>query len=275
MSFGDGDYELCAAQVLDTIFTEDSSLIEDVIDYFDIDLWYQQKDPERYHRIFAASVTASADFWDEGFLRLFVSHLSSNKERMSAMKAELSHWGISAFIAHQDIEPSKEWMSEIEVGLETMEALAAVVEPGFKESDWCSQEVGYALGRKVDIIPLRAGLDPFGFFGKFQGIQIKGRYPKEVAEEIVKLLLRKPKHRDKLFQSMAKAFANLQSVQKIAFFETLDSWSVGTDPQLKSLLETSSLSQHERNKLKNLIARVEAFKPQLPEPATFEDDIPF
>ena len=82
-----------------------------------------------------------------------------------------------AFIAHEDIEASKEWRDEVEAGLETMEVLVAVVEPGFKESDWCAQEVGYALGRKIDIIPLRAGLDPFGFFGKYQGIQIKGKYP--------------------------------------------------------------------------------------------------
>ena len=52
LSFGDDDYPYCVAEVLDTIFSEGSSLIPEVIDYFDIDLWYQQKDPEKHKKIF-------------------------------------------------------------------------------------------------------------------------------------------------------------------------------------------------------------------------------
>lgn len=277
ISFGDDDYEYCVAEVLATIFGEDTRLISDVIDHFDIDLWYQQKDPDKYRRIFLTSVVSSADFWTDGYLKLFVTHLSSNKERMSAMKVSLANWGISAFIAHEDIEPSREWMNEVEAGLETMEVMVAVVEPGFRESDWCAQEVGFALGRKVDMIPLRAGLDPFGFFGKFQAIQIKGKYPENVSNEITQLLLKKPKHRSRLLQSMSKAFATLQSAQKTKMIALLESWSIATDDQIKVLLEASSLSAYEREHLKNLIARVGAFKP--PEPAAAEifpeDDFPF
>jgi hypothetical protein len=275
LGFGDPDYEYCVAEVLNTIFSDEPNLINDVIDHFDVDLWYQQKDPEKYRRVFQDAAIASADFWTDGQLKLFVSHLSSNKERMSAMKAELAHWGVCAFIAHEDIEPSREWMNEVEAGLETMEVLTAVVEPGFKESDWCAQEVGFALGRKIDIIPLRSGLDPFGFFGKYQGIQIKGKYPKEVSIEIIRLLLKKPKHRDRLLQCMPKAFSGLQSEQKIEAFELLDSWSVATDSQIRSLLEASGLSDYERQKFKGLIARVDAFRPTASEPAAKEDDIPF
>ena len=196
---------------------------------------------------------------------------------MSAMKNELSRWGVSAFLAHEDIEPSREWMQEVEAGLDTMEVLAAVVEPGFKESDWCAQEVGFALGRKVDIIPLRAGLDPFGFFGKFQGIQIKGKYPRDVANEIVLLLLKKPKHRDRLLQCMGTAFSLQQSQQKTEAFELLDSWSVVTDPQIRVLLETSSLSLFEKQELSGLVSRVGAFKPAEQELTAIDEDhgIPF
>ncbi len=275
MGFGDDDYDYCVAEVLDTIFTQDSSLIPDVIDHFDIDLWYQQKDLEKYRRVFLDSTVSSADFWTDGYLKLFISHLSSNKARMSAMKASLAKWGISAFIAHEDIEPSRKWMDEVETGLETMDVLVAVVEPGFRESDWCDQEVGFALGRKIDIIPLRAGLDPYGFFGKFQGIQIKGKYPEYVSNEITQLLLKKPKHRSQLLQSMSKAFTMLQSEQKIKMIEMLDSWSVATDEQIKVLLGASSLSDYERHQLKNLIARVEAFKAPVQAEITPDDEIPF
>jgi hypothetical protein len=275
LGFGDDDYEYCVAEVLNTIFSADSSLIPEVIDHYDVDLWYQQKDPEKYQRIFADARVATADFWQEGYFRLFVSHLSANKKRMSAMKSNLSNWGVSAFVAHEDIEPSREWMREVEAGLQTMEVLAAVVEPGFKESDWCAQEVGYALGRGVDIIPLRAGLDPFGFFGKFQGVQIKGMIPEDVANEITHLLLKKPKHRRRLIECMSRSFASIQSELKIKLIELLDSWSIVTDDQLRFLVESSSLSEYEREKLKNLIARVGGFAVPKPVEATEENDIPF
>jgi hypothetical protein len=280
LSFGDEDYPYCVAEVLDTIFSEDSKLIPEVIDYFDIDLWYQQKDPEKYKKIFISSAIKSADFWKDGYIKMFISHLSSNRERMSAMKVGLANWGISAFVAHEDIEASREWRDEVEAGLESMDVLVALVEPGFKESDWCVQEVGYALGCKVDIIPLRAGLDPFGFFGKYQGIQVKGKQAAQVANEIVQTLLKKPQHRNVLLQSMSKAFASLQSKNKTELISLLDSWEIITDQQLKALLEQASLSDFERNSLKSLIGRVGAFKVLEPAISTskfdsFDDEIPF
>ncbi|TAJ22494.1 MAG: toll/interleukin-1 receptor domain-containing protein, partial [Rugosibacter sp.] len=223
LSFGDDDYPYCVAEVLGTIFDSDNTLIPEIIDHFDIDLWYQQKEPEKYLRIFTPALIKSADFWKEGYLRAFISHLSSNRERMSALKASLANWGISAFIAHEDIKASREWRDEVEAGLETMDVLVAVIEPGFKDSDWCAQEVGYALGRKIDIVPLRAGLDPFGFFGKYQGIQVKGKVPDLVANEVVQALLNKPQHRMRLLQSIAKAFATLHSKRKVELIGILDS----------------------------------------------------
>jgi len=52
---------------------------------------------------------------------------------------------------------------------------------------------------------------------------------------------------------------------------------VVTDDQLKNLLESVSISKHEQNKLKNIIARVGAYKPQpqTPDYRHFDDDIPF
>ncbi|WP_306548431.1 TIR domain-containing protein [Desulfobulbus sp.] len=277
LSFGDEDYSYCAAEVISDIFDSEPDLIDEIIDHFDIDLWYEQKYPEKYQRIFIENQIAKAEFWNDGYLKLFISHLSSNKNRMSHIKRRLSKWGISSFIAHEDIEPSKEWRDEVEAGLDTMEVIAAVVEPGFKESDWCSQEVGYALGKKIDIIPIRAGLDPFGFFGKYQGIQAKGKLPEKVADEISNLLMKKPKHRDKLLRAMPKSFSKLDSKEKIDFFETLDSWGVVTDDQIKQLLEQSSLSNHEKEKLKHIINRVDAFieQTELTSPSFFGDDVPF
>lgn len=275
LSFGDDDYEYAAAEVINDLL-QDSGVVEDVLDHFDIDLWYRQKDPEKYQRVFSSATVKAVDFWLPGYFRLFISHISANKTRMSTMKSTLAYWGISAFVAHEDIQASREWRDEVEAGLETMQVLAAVVQPGFKESDWCAQEVGYALGRKIDIIPLRAGMDPFGFFGKFQGIQIKGLTPEVAALEIVRTLLRKPQHRDELLRAMTTAFATLQSDRKVKQFGVLDSWTIASDQQLRIMLEQSALSDYEKRELKSLIVRVEAFKPtgSIP-PEDNPNDIPF
>lgn len=276
MSFGDDDYPYCVAEVISGIFESDKQLIEEVVSHFDIDLWYAQKEPEKYTRVFGTNTVKSADFWRDGYLKVFISHLSSNRERMSALKANLGHWGVSAFIAHEDIKASREWRDEVEAGLETMDVLVAVVEPGFKESDWCSQEVGYALGRKVDIIPLRAGLDPFGFFGKYQGIQVKGKTPEKVANEVVQTLLNKPHHRDKLLLCMKKAFSLLPSKKKIDLINLINTWAIISDQQLKNLLEQASLSDFEKKALDLLIIKTSAFRSiEAPPPLDDSEDIPF
>lgn len=73
---------------------------------------------------------------------------------------------MSSFVAYTDIKPTKEWQGEIENALHSMDALAAILMPGFKDSDWTDQEVGVAIGRGVPIIPIMRGLTPYGFIGK-------------------------------------------------------------------------------------------------------------
>jgi len=275
LSFGDEDYSSCAIEVLNKIFDKHEQLVDDVIEYFDIALWYQQKEPDKYKKLFLDSITTSPDFWKEGYFQLFISHLSSNKERMFHLKAALEQWGVSAFVAHVDIEPSREWRNEVEAGLETMDAMLVVVEPGFKDSDWCCQEVGYALGKKVEVLPICAGLDPFGFFGKYQGIQVKGKVPSEVAEKIMGTFLKKPKHRSQLLQSMEKSFAGLRSEVKVKLVNTLEDWNVATDEEIRTILERISLSDFEKKQLKHIISRVKAFKASKPTAEAVDDDLPF
>ena len=54
--------------------------------------------------------------------------------------------------------------------------------PGFPKSRWTDQEVGWALGRDVHVLPVRRGIDPYGFLGEVQGIQGIGKTVGQVAE---------------------------------------------------------------------------------------------
>lgn len=165
-------------------------------------------------------------FWKPGHFRLFLSHLASFKVQTSHLQTALRKFAISSFVAHEDIEPTKEWQNEIESGLKTMDALAAILMPGFQESKWCDQEVGVAVGRDILIIPIRKGLDPYGFIGKYQGIQAQGKSIGQVAEAIFETLVKSPKTRNKILIALSGAVSNSiteeEAIEKIKIFKALD-----------------------------------------------------
>ena len=86
------------------------------------------------------------------------------------------------------LSPQRNGQDEIEKGLFSMEALVAIFTPGF-DSNWTDQETGIAIGRdNVLIIPIMKGLAPYGFIGKFQGLQGEGKTVNQVADGIFQIL---------------------------------------------------------------------------------------
>jgi len=145
-----------------------------------------------------------ATFWKPGHFKLFISHLASFKKTIGILKRELEKYGISSFVAHEDIEPTREWQDEIEKGLFSMDALCAVLMPGFKDSNWTDQEIGVAIGRNVLIIPIRKELDPYGFIGKYQGFQAVGKNVGQVAKGIFEIISSNSKTKTKYLNTLVE-----------------------------------------------------------------------
>ena len=124
--------------------------------------------------------------WDDDCFRVFLGHKAEVKEQAAVLKQGLRVFGVSCFVAHDDIHPTKEWQDEIESALFSMDALVALMTEGFHESDWTDQEVGVAFGREVPIIAVKFGRDPYGFVGKFQALSCSCG---EAPVKIVKLLI--------------------------------------------------------------------------------------
>jgi len=150
-------------------------------------------------------------FWQPGYFRLFISHVSESKVAAHALKEVLARYQIAAFVAHDDIEPSREWQSEIESALRTTDALAAIVVPNFVGSRWCDQEVGYALGRRKFVLALRAGADPHGFLGKYQGLQVNGLDTTQVAAQIFDVLIRHELTTQRMTESLVERMVRSMS----------------------------------------------------------------
>ena len=62
------------------------------------------------------------------------------------MAKTLNTRNISTFVAHHDVQPTREWRNEILNSLNTMTHFVALLTDGFHESSWTNQEVGYSFG---------------------------------------------------------------------------------------------------------------------------------
>lgn len=131
-----------------------------------------------------ASAVTDPEYWHADHFRVFLSHLSSQKVLTAELQSELLHYGITSFVAHNDIEPTLEWQVEIESALRTCDSLVALLHEGFHASYWTDQEVGYVMGRGQPVFAVRLGQDPYGFIGKFQGFNGNGKESSEIAREL-------------------------------------------------------------------------------------------
>ena len=163
--------------------------------------------------VVARSERPIPQFWAPGQFRLFISHVTSFKQRATALRQELSRFHISGFVAHETIEPGELWQREIEAALRSMDAMAALITPDFHDSKWTDQEVGWALGSGVYVLPVRRGADPYGFLGEVQGIQGLGKKVPEAADAIFDTLLRVPKTNETLLEAVVVGFERSNSYQ--------------------------------------------------------------
>ena len=159
----------------------------------------------------APSDTDVKRLWKDGYFRLFLSHVSVHKIYVGKLKSALLDNGVSAFVAHEDIEPALEWQDEISLALRSMHALAALITLDFHDSNWTDQEVGWALGRGVPVLPVRLGSVPYGFVGKIQAIPGNIENPVPLANQLTRALLRNDRVRSQMRNALVEAFEHSDS----------------------------------------------------------------
>jgi len=127
-------------------------------------------------------------FWQPHDFKVFISHVASTNLAVYELKKALAEYGITSFVAHEDIEPTKQWREEIYRALLSMNCLVALVTPDFMQSKWCDQEVGIAMGLGRLVIPVRMGADPYGFLGNYQAVTYHKETMVELAGEVFSIL---------------------------------------------------------------------------------------
>jgi hypothetical protein len=178
--------------------------------------------------------------WEPGRFRLFMSHISVDKVLVSETKTELAKYGIDGFVAHEDIEPAKEWVTEIETALATCHAMAAFLTPQFHSSRWTDQELGYCLRRGVLIVPIRLGADPYGFIGRYQGPQGLGKTAAGLAAVLFKIFIEHELTAGEMATGVVDYFAASHSFsetrRRMQLVESVTAWT----PELLARLDAAA-----------------------------------
>lgn len=168
-------------------------------------------------------------------LKFFVSYSHEDKHIAGMLKGYLERFGTEVFVAHDDIKPSAEWVTVILKNLDESHVFIPIITDNFPLSKWTDQETGIAFGASKYIIPLKMGINPYGFIAEIQARDIKAANDSEIlilAYEIIDILFdvaRKEydtyevNFRKLLFNSLVIKFINSES-----FAETYDNMSLIT-----------------------------------------------
>lgn len=182
-------------------------------------------------------------FWRSGYFRLFISHLAKHRRLAAEVQDRLLSFGVSSFVAHNDIEPTREWQDEIEAALATCDGMLALLHPRFHESKWADQEIGYAMGRRVLIVTARLGTDPYGFIGKFQSMNGTGKNAVALAEELFDILREHAMTRARIAEAVAALFCQSNSFAEarnnMKLLEQTSYWSASLSDRVRSASESN------------------------------------
>lgn len=205
-------------------------------------------------------------FWTKGQMRLFVSHLAAHRVFAAELQEAFSHLGISAFVAHNDIEPTTEWQTQIETALGTCDALVALLHPDFHESKWTDQEIGFAMGRGVPVFSVRFGEDPYGFIGRFQAFNGNGKTALELANELFPVYLTH-KQTERIIASAliglferSNSFASAKRL--MGLLESLNYWETGFSGRISAAVESNGQIEGSWGVPERVLALVEKWKEQ-------------
>ena len=176
--------------------------------------------------------------------RLFISHLSSEKVFAAELLEAFLRFGISSFVAHNDIEPTLEWQAQIETALSTADSLVALLHPKFHLSNWTDQEIGFAMGRGLPVFAVRFGQDPYGFIGRFQAFAGHGKTALALSREQFDSYRKNKQSQHRMAEVLVNLFEDSGSFAdakaRVGYLEELDVWESGFIPRIEAAAEANS-----------------------------------
>jgi len=130
----------------------------------------------------------NVDEYKLGKILVFISYSTDDKNLAGRIKRILEGYGLSVFLAHDDIPPLCEWQEEISKNLDNCDVFIPILTGSFRMSEWTDQEVGIAYGLEKLIIPLKVDTAPYGFISKIQACKLYVENPVRTCQKIINVL---------------------------------------------------------------------------------------
>ena len=192
--------------------------------------------------------------WGKGEIRVFISHKAEDKILAKEIQKSFGVFGVATFVAHEDIEPMLEWQIEIVRALFSADLLVALLTAKFNESNWTDQEIGVAIGRRIPVIPMRIGKDPYGFIGKYQAIRETSA--SKIVEKTLDYLVRheeiKPRLKQLAEQAFASAIADDSSIDRANVLTRVSAEIDRSPAEVAKALRTAFTNENGRFDIENI-----------------------
>lgn len=119
-------------------------------------------------------------------MKVFISYSSKQENVAKKIKDLFNNIDISSFLANDDIRTAEDWKARIVEELQKCQIIIPILSKEFKESDWCSQELGIFFFQKKDILPISVdGTNSYGFINHIQSKAIKSRFQNDMSLELI------------------------------------------------------------------------------------------
>lgn len=121
-------------------------------------------------------------------IKIFLSHSDKDKKIASELKYKLSKYGLSIFLAHEDIDGGSNWVSKLYEEIQNSKIFIMLLSANYHSSNYTEQEAGIALNCSKTILPISIdGTTPHGFVSSRQAIFCLIPFEDSKLEEIVNI----------------------------------------------------------------------------------------
>jgi len=181
-------------------------------------------------------------------IRAFLSYSTKDKDLAGRIQRNLAYYGIKAFLAHEDIRPSSKWQRTILSNLQRCEVFIPVLTKRFARSAWTDQEAGFAMCRRVPIIPVAVDAIPYGFLNAYQAAKLDPDHMDAGIRRIVLAVCRRKRFRSRVLNGVVATFANSESFEQGRMnAQTLVEFDGYSPKQLKAIFDAFVDNYENRN----------------------------
>ena len=118
--------------------------------------------------------TSSELFAASQRFRMFVSYRNGSEHEAGHIASRLREFGITTFVASEDLNVGERWAIEIEAAVQNCDALLAYATSNFGSGEWTDREVRWAIRFGKPIYHVAPGVLASGPVAEYQALQLDG-----------------------------------------------------------------------------------------------------